>query len=78
VYYDIGGGRSKLAAGWLVDACGLKGAVRGRAGVYTKHARVLVNQGGAPGAEIIELAREVQQAVFERFAVMLEPEPSIL
>jgi UDP-N-acetylmuramate dehydrogenase len=33
VYYDIGGGRSKLAAGWLVDACGMKGAVRGRAGV---------------------------------------------
>ena len=78
VHYDIGGGRSKLAAGWLVDACGLKGAVRGRAGIYPKQALVLVNLGGATGAEVLAVAREVQQTVFERFGVALEPEPAIL
>ncbi len=78
VSYDIGGGRYKLAAGWLIDACGLKGAVRGRAAVYEKQALVLVNLGGASGAEILALAREVQEAVRARFNIELEPEPRIL
>ena len=78
VSYDIGGGRYKLAAGWLIDACGLKGTVRGRAAVYDKQALVLVNLGGATGAEILALAREVQEAVLARFNIELEPEPRIL
>ena len=78
VNYDIGGGRYKLAAGWLIDACGLKGAVRGRAAVYDKQALVLVNRGGATGAEIMALAREVQDAVRSRFSITLEPEPQII
>jgi len=78
VNYDIGGGRFKLAAGWLIEACGLKGAVRGRAGVYPRQALVLVNLGGATGAEILALAREVQDAVRARFGVELEPEPTVL
>lgn len=78
VSYDIGGGRYKLAAGWLIDACGLKGAVRGRAAVYEKQALVLINRGGATGAEILALAREVQDAVRNRFGIELEPEPQIV
>lgn len=78
VSYDIGGGRYKLAAGWLIDACGLKGAVRGRAAVYEKQALVLVNLGGATGTEILALAREVQDAVRARFGIELEPEPKVI
>lgn len=78
VSYDIGGGRYKLAAGWLIDACGLKGTVRGRAAVYEKQALVLVNLGGATGAEILALAREVQEAVSARFNIELEPELRII
>ena len=78
VNYDIGGGRYKLAAGWLIEACGLKGAVRGRAGVSDKQALVLINRGGATGAEILGLAREVQDAVRNRFGIALEPEPQII
>lgn len=78
VDYDIGGGRYKLAAGWLIEACGLKGLVRGRAGVYPRQALVLVNLGGATGAEILALAREVQDAVNDRFGIALEPEPVII
>ena len=78
VSYDIGGGRYKLAAGWLIDACGLKGYARGRAAVYDKQALVLVNRGGATGAEILQLAREVQERVERKFGVALEPEPVIV
>jgi len=71
-------GAVKLAAGWLIEAVGLKGATRGRAGVYEKQALVLVNHGGATGAEILAMAREVQDKVAEAFGVWLEPEPVII
>jgi UDP-N-acetylmuramate dehydrogenase len=78
VSYPLPGGRVKLAAAWLIDAAGLKGATRGRAGVYEKQALVLVNRGGATGAEILALAREVQDKVAEKFGIRLEPEPVII
>ncbi len=78
VGYPLSGGRVKLAAAWLIDAAGLKGATRGRAGVYEKQALVLVNRGGASGGEILALAREVQDKVAEKFGIRLEPEPVIV
>ncbi len=78
VGYPLSGGRVKLAAAWLIDAAGLKGATRGRAGVFEKQALVLVNRGGATGAEILALAREVQEKVAEKFGIWLEPEPVIV
>jgi UDP-N-acetylmuramate dehydrogenase len=78
VSYALAGGRFKLAAGWLIESCGLKGATRGRAGVYEQQALVLVNRGGASGREILELAREIQQRVREKFGVELEPEAVIV
>jgi UDP-N-acetylmuramate dehydrogenase len=78
VSYALPGGTFKLAAGWLIEASGLKGVTRGRAGVYERQALVLVNRGGATGREILDLAREVQAKVFERFGVALEPETVIV
>ena len=69
---------TKIAAGWLIDNAGLKGYRKADAGVHKNQALVLVNYGNASGAEIINLAKEIQEVVKEKYGIQIDPEVNIL
>jgi len=68
----------KLAAGWLIEKCGWKGAREGDAGVHQNQALVLVNHGNATGSQILGLANRIIYSVEQTFEVQLETEVNIL
>ena len=82
VHYPMADGSIKLAAGWLIDACGWKGKSVGNAAVYERQALVLVNKGGSQnpvtGGEVMTLAKAIQTSVYERFGILLEHEPVVV
>jgi len=67
----------KLSAAWLIEKAGCKGLRRGNAGTYAKQPLVLINLGNAQGKEILETGLFIQQKVFNKFGVKLEPEVNI-
>jgi UDP-N-acetylmuramate dehydrogenase len=82
VHYPMADGSIKLAAGWLIDACGWKGKSVGNAAVYERQALVLINKGGSQnpvtGGEVMTLAKAIQTSVYERFGILLEHEPVVV
>ena len=61
-------------AGTLIDQTGLKGLTVGGAQVSEKHAGFVINTGSATCADVRELIRRVQEAVYKAHGVRLEPE----
>lgn len=72
--YPQTNGQIKLAAGWLIDQCGLKGYQIGGAAVHQQQALVLVNKDNATAQDVVALARYIISAVLQKFSVHLSPE----
>jgi len=67
-----------MSAGQLIDRAGLKGHAIGGAKISEKHANFIINTGKASARDILSLMRLVQDTVFDRFGIKLEPEVHIL
>ncbi|MFN8275951.1 MAG: UDP-N-acetylmuramate dehydrogenase [Chitinophagales bacterium] len=68
----------KIPAGWLIEQCGWKGKRVGNTGSHARQALVLVNYGGATGAEVYQLALEIIASVQDRFGITISPEVNLI
>lgn len=64
----------KIAAGWLIEQCDLKGKKIGRAKISEKHANFIVNLGGAKAEDVFILISLIKQKVRNKFNIQLEEE----
>ncbi|MBC8753590.1 UDP-N-acetylmuramate dehydrogenase [Kordia sp. YSTF-M3] len=77
-HYVISDTEIKVPAGWLIEQCGFKGKRYGDAGVHKNQALVLVNYDNATGAEILALAKKIQETVLEKFNIAIEAEVNVI
>jgi UDP-N-acetylmuramate dehydrogenase len=78
IMYPLEDGTQKVAAGWLIEHAGWKGFRRGDAGVHPNQALCLINYGSATGKEILDLATDIKNSVFEKFQIHISPEVRIV
>lgn len=62
------------SAGFLIDACGLKGKQIGHAKISPEHANFILNTGGATAADVTELIDLAKTRVKKKFGVVLHEE----
>ncbi len=68
----------ETSAGQLIDIVGLKGKNYGGAEISQKHANFIVNKNNASAADILGLKEMVQERVWKKFHISLEPEVRIV
>ena len=74
IAYPITDDTYKIAAGWLIEACGWKGIQKGNVGCYEKQSLVIVHYNNGPGIEIYNFSEEIIQSVLSKFEILLERE----
>ena len=74
IAYPITDDTYKIAAGWLIEACGWKGIQKGNVGCYEKQSLVIVHYNNGPGIEIYNFSEEIIQSVLAKFEILLERE----
>ncbi|MFO7822770.1 MAG: UDP-N-acetylmuramate dehydrogenase [Cyclobacterium sp.] len=76
--YPMEGKMVKIPAAWLIDTAGWKGKRIGAVGVHKNQPLVLVNYGGAEGADILELSSKIQADILAKFGINLEREVNVI
>lgn len=72
-------GKKMIHTAYYLDKLGIKGTLQvGDAMVSWQHANMLVNKGNATSADIINLARIMQQLVFNSFGIMPQSECQLI
>ena len=77
-YYQVSSELIKIPAGWLIEKCGWKGRSLGCAAVHDRQALVLVNKGGATGADIMNLCDAIRKDVKSEFDIDIYPEVNFI
>lgn len=73
-HYMLNDNQVKIPAAWLIDMCGMKGKCMGGAAVYDKQPLIIVNKNHATPSHIAALASLIQQNVYKKFNIHIEPE----
>ena len=77
-HYEVDADHVKIPAAWLIEQCGWKGKALGPAGVHARQPLVLVNLGGAKGADIQRLSSAIQADVYDKFNINIHPEVNFI
>ena len=77
-HYDVSESEVKVPAGWLIEQAGFKGKRFGDAGIHKNQALVLVNYSNATGQEILNVSKEIQKTIFEKYGIHIEAEVNII
>ena len=79
-YWPLGGGRVKVAAGWLVEHAGFKDYHDPETGMATWHNQsiVLINEHATSASQLLIFKQKIVSAVHDKFTITLEQEPELL
>jgi UDP-N-acetylmuramate dehydrogenase len=67
-----------VPAGWLIEQAGFKGKRFGNAGVHKNQALVIVNYGNATGQEVLNISKNIQETILNKFGIQIEAEVNII
>jgi UDP-N-acetylmuramate dehydrogenase len=76
--FEQADGSFKVPAAWLIDQRGWKGKMFDGVGVHQNQALVLINPGNKAGSELLRLAKNIQQDIFQAYRISLEIEPLVI
>jgi UDP-N-acetylmuramate dehydrogenase len=76
--YPINDHTYKIAAGWLIEACGWKGVTKDQVGCYKDQVLVIVNDGATKGKTILDFSEAIIESVKDKFGIVLERSVNIL
>ncbi|WP_320815206.1 UDP-N-acetylmuramate dehydrogenase [Flavobacterium sp.] len=77
-HYVVSETEVKVPAGWLIEQAGFKGKRFGDAGIHEKQALVLVNYGNATGQEIVDVSKNIQKTILDKYGISIEAEVNII